>query len=100
MLSMDSTRQVFIIRIEDGSDRMVAVIEIGMAEVSSCNATVVEGQHVNKGDQLGYFELGGSSYALVFDKDFGLEFNPEIFKANEKGEATKQLVNSWLARFK
>jgi len=72
LLSMVSIRQIIIIRIDDGSGRLVAVIEIGMNEVSSCHPTVEEGQHVNKGDQLGYFQYGGSSYAMVFDKKFDL----------------------------
>ena len=82
MLSMVSVRQVIIIRIDDGSGRLVALIEIGMTEVSSCCPTVEEGQYVNKGDQLGYFQYGGSSYALVFDKDLELEFNPNIYITN------------------
>lgn len=68
MLSMVSVRQVIVIRLDDGSGRLVALVEIGMTEVSSCVPTVVEGQEVRKGDQLGYFQYGGSSYALVFDK--------------------------------
>jgi len=56
-----------------------------MLEVSSCYATVEEGQYVSKGDQLGYFQYGGSSYALVFDKNLELEFNPNIYEANENG---------------
>lgn len=41
MLSSASVRQIFIMRLNDGSGRLVAVIEIGMAEVSGCNPTVV-----------------------------------------------------------
>ena len=43
MLSIVSVRQVYIIKLKD-SDLHVAVIEIGMAEVSSCNTTVIEGE--------------------------------------------------------
>jgi phosphatidylserine decarboxylase len=32
---------------------MIAVLGIGMTEVSTCEITVKEGQHVNKGDELG-----------------------------------------------
>lgn len=70
MLSMVSVRHIFIIMIDDGSGRCVAVIEIGMTEVSSCKPTVSEGEQVKKGDQLGYFQFGGSSLAMVFDKKF------------------------------
>lgn len=68
LLSVVSVRQVFIIRMDNG--KHVAVIEIGMAEVSSCQPTVIEGQRVKQGDQLGYFQFGGSSHAIIFDKNF------------------------------
>jgi len=68
MLSVVSVRQVFIIKMNDG--KHVAVIEIGMTEVSSCQSTVIEGQRISQGDELGYFQFGGSSHAIIFDKSF------------------------------
>ena len=44
-------------------------ISIGMTEISTCQATVYEGQHVDRGDELGMFHFGGSSFALGFRKD-------------------------------
>jgi phosphatidylserine decarboxylase len=76
------------------------VIEIGMAEVSGCMPTVIEGQKVSKGEQLGYFQFGGSSHVVVFDKAFDLTFNPAINLVDSTGHSKKQLVNSWLATFK
>jgi phosphatidylserine decarboxylase len=103
MLSVVSVRQVFIIQL-DGSDKLIAVIEIGMAEVSGCHPTVIEGQHVNKGDELGYFAFGGSSYAMIFDKDFDLTFKKDVFAINCKSDGgelqtCKQYVNSLLCTF-
>lgn len=40
MLSAVSTRYVFIIRLDDDSDRYVALIEIGLTETSSCKPIV------------------------------------------------------------
>ena len=77
----------------------MAVIEIGMVEVSSINSTVIEGQKIKKGDQLGYFAFGGSSYVMVFDKDMKLDFVPGTFKENSEGKSNKVLVNSKLATF-
>lgn len=37
--------------------------------------TVYEGQHVTKGDQLGMFHFGGSSYCMVFQHNVNLEFD-------------------------
>jgi phosphatidylserine decarboxylase len=44
MLSVVSVRQIFIIELKEDPSRWVAVIEIGMAEVSGCHPTVVETQ--------------------------------------------------------
>ena len=86
---------------DDVKKRHVAVIEIGMAEVSSCVSTVIEGQKVKKGDQLGYFQFGGSSHAIIFDKDMDLEFTDTLKNWDDKlNQPEKQLVNSELATFK
>lgn len=45
---------------------MVCVVPIGLTEVSSVELFVEEGATVKKGDQLGWFSFGGSSFALVF----------------------------------
>ncbi|MFX7621197.1 phosphatidylserine decarboxylase, partial [Acinetobacter baumannii] len=44
----------------------VACVFVGMAEVSSCVIDIALGQHVQKGEELGYFQYGGSTYCLVF----------------------------------
>lgn len=69
MLSAISVRQIYVFRLDDGSDRCVAMVMIGQNEVSSINSFGVEGQHVSKGDELGYFAFGGSGYAIIFDKE-------------------------------
>jgi phosphatidylserine decarboxylase len=38
-----------------------------MAEVSSCVIEAMPGQHVEKGDELGFFQYGGSTYCLIFE---------------------------------
>ncbi|RYP05787.1 hypothetical protein DL764_003556 [Monosporascus ibericus] len=42
---------------------LVAFIGVGMDEVSTCEITVQEGQHIKKGDQRGMFHFGGSSHS-------------------------------------
>jgi phosphatidylserine decarboxylase len=54
---------------------LMAVLFVGMAEVSSTEFTVYEGQHVNKGDQLGMFHFGGSTHCLIFRPGVELEFD-------------------------
>lgn len=48
----------------------VAVLSIGMSQVSSVNFTenVKVGAEVKKGDDLGYFLFGGSDIAMIFQK--------------------------------
>ncbi|KAL0060543.1 hypothetical protein AAF712_012663 [Marasmius tenuissimus] len=57
-------------------------IAIGMTEISFCEAIVYEGQKVKRGDELGMFHFGGSSSALVFRKDAGVQVDGE-FKVPE-----------------
>jgi phosphatidylserine decarboxylase len=38
-----------------------------MGDVSSCVIEVVPGQRVDKGDEIGYFQYGGSTYCLLFE---------------------------------
>ena len=48
---------------------------IGMAEVSSCDIQVYEGQKVTKGEPLGTFHFGGSTHCLFFRKGVEIEFD-------------------------
>lgn len=105
MLSVVNNRHIFIIQLDDGSGRLVAMVEIGMGEVSGCQPTAVQTQFVRKGDELGYFAFGGSSYAMVFDKRFDLKFNEEVFVLDRKDRRGQpqphlQKVNSLLCTFK
>lgn len=70
-----------------------------MAEVSSCNSIVNEGDTLQKGQQLGRFEFGGSSHVIIFDKKAKLRFNPNIYESDPKNPDHPKLqkVNSWLA---
>ncbi|GKT30771.1 Phosphatidylserine decarboxylase-related like protein, partial [Aduncisulcus paluster] len=54
---------------------LMAVMFGGMAEVSSNEITVYEGQHINKGDQLGMFHFGGSTHVLIFRPGVKLDFD-------------------------
>jgi phosphatidylserine decarboxylase len=56
---------------------LVCFLGIGMTEVSTCDITVKEGQHVNKGDEIGMFHYGGSSHVCLFEKGVKLEEFPE-----------------------
>jgi phosphatidylserine decarboxylase len=48
---------------------LVAVLPVGMCQVSSVVLTVNEGDYVNKGDEISFFQFGGSDIVLVFQND-------------------------------
>ena len=64
----------------------IAMIFIGMAEVSSCVTTVNIGDHVGKGQEIGHFEFGGSSHAIVFEKKAKLRFSSGLYENDKNDE--------------
>ncbi len=86
-----ATRALIFIEADDPSLGWVCVIPVGMAEVSSCQIKVEVDQHVEKGDQLGYFLHGGSSCCLVSQPDVIREFSPNAIPM-PSGAPFSQLV--------
>lgn len=102
LLTSLSVRHIYIINTGNPSIGRVGIIEIGMGEVSSCISTVNEGDFLEKGQELGRFEFGGSSHAIIFDRRALLKFNPYIYetvKNPETGveEPVLQKMGTWLA---
>jgi len=48
---------------------LVAVLPIGMGQVSSVNLTAQVGATLAKGEEFGYFTFGGSDIVVMFEKD-------------------------------
>ena len=74
-----ATRAVVVIDSDAGTGRppgRVACVFVGMADVSSCVTTALPGQRVNKGDELGFFQYGGSTCCLIFQPDMIEQFVP------------------------
>jgi len=70
-----ATRALVFIEADNPDIGLMCVIFVGMAEVSTCEITVYQGQHVEKGDQLGMFHFGGSTHCLIFRPGVKLEFD-------------------------
>ncbi|KAI9866053.1 MAG: hypothetical protein M1813_002020 [Trichoglossum hirsutum] len=70
-----ATRAIIFIEADDPNIGLMCVMPVGMAEVSTCDITVYEGQHVRKGDQLGMFHFGGSTHCLLFRPEVNIKFN-------------------------
>jgi phosphatidylserine decarboxylase len=83
-----ATRAVILIQADDPVIGLVAFVPVGMSEVSSCviNPTIAPGYHVGKGEELGYFQFGGSTHCLVFRRgaiaDFALNAIPQPHDAH------------------
>ena len=86
-----------IVFIDTGNPKIgtVAFIAIGMSEISSCPLEVYVGQKVKKGDPLGNFQFGGSTYCLLFEKGVSVTFTAERYPLDQWPD-TLQKVNSEL----
>ncbi|KAK4178570.1 Phophatidylserine decarboxylase-domain-containing protein [Triangularia setosa] len=73
-----ATRAVVFIEADNPKIGLVAFVGVGMDEVSTCEITVKEGQKVKKGEELGMFHFGGSTYCLMFRKGLKMKGWPEI----------------------
>lgn len=67
-LSHVNTRTILFIEPENPAIGDVAMVFVGLTEVSSCVATVKNGDLVQRGDEIGYFAFGGSTCCILFDR--------------------------------
>lgn len=74
-LSEVATRGLYFIQADNSYIGLMCFVAIGMAEVSTVEITVYEGQHVEKGQELGMFHFGGSTHVLVFRPNVELTFD-------------------------
>lgn len=72
-----ATRAIIFIEADNPAIGLMAFIGIGMDEVSTCEITVKEGQHVKKGEQTGMFHFGGSTHCLIFRPGVKVEGFPK-----------------------
>ncbi|MCJ1396329.1 hypothetical protein MMC18_009218 [Xylographa bjoerkii] len=76
-ITATATRAILFINADNSAIGLMAVLAVGMAEVSTCDITVKEGQHVEKGDQIGMFHFGGSTHCLLFRKGVNVQGFPK-----------------------
>ncbi|BCG05365.1 phosphatidylserine decarboxylase (plasmid) [Paraburkholderia sp. PGU19] len=89
-----ATRAIIVIDCDDVAIGPVGCVFVGMADVSSCMIEALPGQRVRKGDELGYFQYGGSTYCLIFRPDVVGHFVPQ---APFLDDGPPVLVNAHLA---
>ena len=78
-----AARAIILIEADDPVIGLMAFVPVGMSDVSSCmiRSSVAPGYHVDKGEELGHFQYGGSTHCLVFRAgviaDFALRAIPQ-----------------------
>ena len=94
-ISAVATRGIIFIQADNPSIGLMAIVFIGMAEVSSCDFTVCAKDKIVKGQPIGKFHFGGSSHCMVFGPSTKLRFvNPPPWT---DPNAPNNQVNSVLA---
>jgi phosphatidylserine decarboxylase len=94
-----SARAVILIDADDPVIGLLAFVAVGMVEVSSCliDPAITPGFHVGKGEELGYFQFGGSTHCLVFRPDVIADFSLGALPQPHDPGAPLVLVRSRLA---
>lgn len=72
-----STRALIFIESDNPSIGLMAALFIGLYEVSTCDIKVKAGDTIGKGDELGLFHCGGSTYCLIFRESVRLSGLPD-----------------------
>ena len=94
-----AARAIILIEADNPAIGLMAVVPVGMVEVSSCviDPGLKPGSHVGKGDELGYFQFGGSTECLVFRPGVIDQFSLEALPQPDNPHAPVVKVRSALA---
>jgi phosphatidylserine decarboxylase len=94
-----AARAIILIEADDPVIGVMAFVPVGMSEVSSCmiDSKVTPGYQVQKGEELGYFQYGGSTHCLVFRRGAIAEFTLAAIPQPHDPKAPLMLVRSKLA---
>ena len=90
-----ATRALIFIEADNPDIGLMCFVAVGMAEVSTCDIAVYEGQHIKKGQETGMFHFGGSTYCLIFGPHVNLEF--DLHGQTPGLESSNININSHLA---
>ena len=94
-----ATRAIILIRADNPAIGLMAFVAVGMLEVSSCiiGEDIQAGHHVTKGDELGYFQFGGSTHCLVFRAGAIDDFDLSAIPQRDRTASQLVLVRSKIA---
>jgi phosphatidylserine decarboxylase len=94
-----ATRAVIVMEADEPAIGLIAVVLVGMVEVSSCllAPTVKPGAHLEKGEELGHFQFGGSTHCVLFRPGTVAEFALDAIPQPHDPNPTIKPVNTRLA---
>ncbi|KAK0209834.1 phosphatidylserine decarboxylase-like protein [Armillaria fumosa] len=72
-----ATRALIFIQADNPGIGLMCFIAVGMAEVSTCEITINEGDRITKGTEMGMFHFGGSTHCLIFRPETKITFSPD-----------------------
>ncbi|TNM68780.1 phosphatidylserine decarboxylase family protein [Streptomyces sp. NP160] len=95
-----AARAVVVLEADDPRLGLVGFVAVGMVDVSSCVIAdhVTEGAHLAKGDELGHFAFGGSTYCLLLQPGVELDLALHALPQPHLPDAPLVRVRSRLAR--
>ena len=72
---------------------LMCFVAVGMSEVSTCEINPgliptpeMPAKRVRKGQEIGMFHFGGSTYCLLFRSGVNIEFDDKVLKKFETGD--------------
>lgn len=80
-------RGIFVIKNEHLG--LVAVLPVGMAQVSSVRTNLMPGQIVEKGEEISWFEFGGSDIIMVFQEKANVSLTVDPTKSPHMRQGQK-----------
>jgi phosphatidylserine decarboxylase len=66
----------------------IGIVAVGALLVGSVDWTNASGSEVKKGDDLGWFQYGGSTVILLFPQEVGVTWDSDLLSASEKSVET------------
>jgi phosphatidylserine decarboxylase len=78
----------------DSAIGLVACLPVGMAQVGSVVLTAEVGVELHKGEELGYFQFGGSDFIMVFEDQSQVHIGAAKEQHFLQGEAFASAVTS------
>ncbi len=94
-----ATRAIILIESDDPVIGLVGLMPVGMVEVSSCviRPEIRPGHRVQKGDEVGYFQYGGSTYCLIFRPGAIAGFTPAALPQSENPDPPLVVLGTQIA---